>query len=780
MGLNHIREKEAERQRRESEERYRSLFGKASDGIFIMSPDGKLIDVNEAFARMHGYTTGELLQMNIRDLDTAKTAELIPERMQQLLAGEILACEVEHHHKDGHVFPLEVSANLISIGGESCIQSFHRDITERKQVEEALKVHLAFREGIVECAAEGICVCHDTPEYPYIKFTVWNSRMTEISGYTMEEINRLGWYQAVYPDPEVQGRAKDRMERMRQGDDLKGEDWEITRSDGTMRMITISTSALQGTGGTVHVLGLFQDITDRKQAEEELRESEARFRQMVESSPVPIGIAAEDGTIEYLNPRFVATFGYEREDIPRLDDWFQQAFPAPDYRRDVFLRWRKMMEDPGGRISDEGIDLEVTCKDGSVRVVELLPTVAGEKNLAIFRDITEQKRAEEEKRNLERQVHQEQKLESLGVLAGGIAHDFNNLLMVVLGHAELALKEISPMSPARRSLTEITTATHRAADLCRQMLAYAGKASFALERVGLRELVEEMAHLLKTAMSKKAILTLNLEKGLPPIEADPSQIRQIVMNLIINASEAIGDRSGVITVSVGATRCDEECLRRTQLHDDLVPGRYVHLEVTDTGHGMDAETRSRIFEPFFSTKFTGRGLGLAAVLGIVRSHKGALKVYSELGKGTTFKVLFPAMEDAGKDALTNASSPLADWRGKGTILLVDDEESLTALGTRMLEHLGFTVLTAADGMQAVELYRERGKEIDLVLMDLTMPHMDGAEAFGELRRLNPEVRVVLASGYSHEDVAPASPGRVSTGCCRNRTPSPICGNRSSG
>ena len=621
-----LRVKEAERRLRESEERYRSLFDKASDGVIIISPDGKLIEVNESFARMHGYSVGELLRMNIRDLDTPETARLIPERMRQLLAGELLAFEVEHRHKDGHVFPLEVSAGHISLGGESCIQCFHRDITERKRAEDARKVHLAFREGIVECAAEGICVCHDIPEHPYVQFTVWNSRMTEITGYTMEEINRLGWYQAVYPDPEVQGRAKDRMERMRQGDNLKGEDWEITRSDGTRRAITISTSTLQGSGGGVHVLGFFQDMTERK-------------------------------------------------------------------------------------------------------------------------------RAEEEKRNLELQVQQAQKMESLGVLAGGIAHDFNNILMAVLGHAELALEEISPMSPARGNLTEISTAARRAADLCREMLAYAGKASFALERVELRDLVEEMAHLLKTAISKKAILNLHLERGLPPIEADPSQIRQIVMNLIINASEAIGDRSGTITVSVGATRCCEEYLHKTELHDGLPPGLYVHLEVTDTGVGMDAPTRSRIFEPFFSTKFAGRGLGLAAVLGIVRAHNGALKVHSEPGKGTTFKVLFPTLEAAVEGGPADGSSPLAAWQGKGTILLVDDEESLIALGAQMLEHLGFTVLTAADGLQAVERYRERGKEIDLVLMDLTMPRMDGAEAIGELRRLNPEVRVVVASGYSPEDVA---------------------------
>ncbi|HWS16267.1 MAG TPA: response regulator, partial [Candidatus Methylomirabilis sp.] len=369
----------------------------------------------------------------------------------------------------------------------------------------------------------------------------------------------------------------------------------------------------------------------------------------------------------------------------------------------------------------------------------------------------ERRESEEEKLNRERQVQRSQKLESLGVLAGGIAHEFNNLLMVILGHAELALGAIPPTSPARGSLTEITTASRRAADLSHQMLAYAGKASFALERVELGELVEEMAHLLEAAISKKAILKRNLDRGLPPIQADLSQIRQVVMNLIINASEALGDRDGVITVSVGATRCDEEYLRKTELAGDLSPGLYVHLEVTDTGVGMDVQTRARIFEPFFSTKFIGRGLGLSAVLGIVRAHKGALTVYSEPGKGTVFKVLFPASEVAVEGALSNKPSPMADWKGTGTILLVDDEESLLALGARMLEDLGLTVLTAPDGRKAVDLYRERGKEIDLVLMDLTMPHMDGAEAFGELRRLNPSVRVVLASGYSPEDVTSRFP-----------------------
>ncbi|GAB4239869.1 MAG: hypothetical protein OHK0028_17850 [Deltaproteobacteria bacterium] len=368
-------------------------------------------------------------------------------------------------------------------------------------------------------------------------------------------------------------------------------------------------------------------------------------------------------------------------------------------------------------------------------------------------ELEARRRAEEENDALERKVRQAQKLESLGVLAGGIAHDFNNLLMVILGNAELALKGISPLSPARESISEILAAGRRASELCRQMLAYAGKSSFARERLDLSVLVEEMAHLLSSAVSKKAILNLHTGKHLSPILGDPSQLRQVVMNLILNASEAIGDRSGVITVLTGATRCDAEYLRKTELADDLAPGYYVHLEVSDTGCGIDPETRARIFEPFFTTKFTGRGLGLSAVLGIVRAHKGAIKVYTEPGKGTTFKILLPAVPD-DKAAAGSAGNPApAAWRGKGTILLVEDEESLSALGARMLEHLGFDVLTASDGRAAVERYREKSGAIDLVLMDLTMPHMDGAEALGELRRLNPNVRIVMSSGYSKEDLA---------------------------
>ena len=359
--------------------------------------------------------------------------------------------------------------------------------------------------------------------------------------------------------------------------------------------------------------------------------------------------------------------------------------------------------------------------------------------------------AEQQRHELETQVRQAQKLESLGVLAGGIAHDFNNLLTAILGHANLALMDLARDSPTYESLREIEQAAIRAAELCRQMLAYAGKGRFIIESVNLSRLIEELAQLLRISISKKVELRCQLAEGLPAIEADPTQMRQVAMNLVINAAEAIGEAEGVISLSTGVLQCSEDDLRGNQFVESPAPGRYVSLEVTDTGCGMDAETRARIFDPFFTTKFTGRGLGLAAVLGIVRSHRGTLSVESEPGRGTTFRVLFPASAETAVPAESGRDAP--PWRGTGTILLVDDEEAVRNIAARMLERCGFTVLRARDGREAVEIFRARTSEIVCVLLDLAMPRMDGEETYRELRRIHPGVRVVLASGYHDPEVA---------------------------
>jgi PAS domain S-box-containing protein len=369
----------------------------------------------------------------------------------------------------------------------------------------------------------------------------------------------------------------------------------------------------------------------------------------------------------------------------------------------------------------------------------------------VARDISERRRAEEERVKLATQMREVQKLESLGILAGGIAHDFNNLLMAILGNADLALFSLSPASPARPNVEEIARASQRAADLCRQMLAYSGKGRFVVGRYDLSEIVQEMAQMLEISVSKKATLRYSFGEKLPGVEADATQLRQVIMNLITNASEALGDQSGIISVSTGVMDCDRAYLAESHLDDKLPEGRYVYLEVADTGAGMDEETRQRIFDPFFTTKFTGRGLGLAVVLGIVRGHHGALKVYSEPGKGTSFKILLPAVAWGPEDRTSSPIQCTSRPHG-GTVLLVDDDAIVRQVGSQMLTLMGFKVLTAAHGLEAVKVFRAGAGEIDCVILDLTMPEMSGDEVFRELRHLKSDVCVIMSSGYNEQDV----------------------------
>ncbi len=377
---------------------------------------------------------------------------------------------------------------------------------------------------------------------------------------------------------------------------------------------------------------------------------------------------------------------------------------------------------------------------------------------ALGREVQRRKEAEAQRRKLEEQMLQTQKLESLGVLAGGIAHDFNNLLTSVIGYCDLAQLEVAPSSPAYTLIEDAVQGARRAAELTQQMLAYAGKARFTVGPVQLSQLVMDITRLLEVSISKKCVLRYDLMPELPHCEADATQLRQVIMNLLINASEAIGDRSGTITIATGAAWCDAQYLRENHVDDGLAEGLYVHLKVADSGHGMTADVRARIFDPFYTTKFTGRGLGLAAVLGIVRAHGGAIRVYSEPGRGTTFKLLFPALPVA-EGVPVRAPAADAGWRGSGTVLVVDDEESIRALGQHILERLGFTVVTAADGREALHRYRELADASPIVLLDLTMPHLDGAATFRELRQLRPDVRVVLMSGYSEQAVEPQFAGK---------------------
>jgi PAS domain S-box-containing protein len=357
-------------------------------------------------------------------------------------------------------------------------------------------------------------------------------------------------------------------------------------------------------------------------------------------------------------------------------------------------------------------------------------------------DITERKQAEEDKLALEQQLQQAQRLESLGVLAGGIAHDFNNILTVIISSCSLA--QIRP-NMTGDLLPEIEKAAQRAADLCRQMLAYAGKSHMNMKKIKMTALVDDMLKMLRSTINQNVVITTDISADLPVIIGDSSQLRQVIMNLIVNAAEAIGDAQGEVRVSLSKKVLNKDGAEKDYFGKIIPHGCYACLEVADSGCGMNDETYNRIFEPFYTTKFTGRGLGMSAVLGIIKTHNGAFQLSSEPGKGTTFKIFLPVQITAGEESLQHVSS--ATWQGSGTILLAEDEEQIKLVAKAMLETLGFTVIEASNGKEALELYRKNAADINLVITDLGMPVMDGYQLFRELKALRPDLPIIISSGF---------------------------------
>lgn len=476
-----------------------------------------------------------------------------------------------------------------------------------------------------------------------------------------------------------------------------------------------------------------------------------RYRDLFEFAPDGYLVTDADGTIQEANQAAARLLGVRQDFLAGkplvvfVAGEAHRAFSAylarlHDGHLDRVAEWQTTVQPRSGP------PFPITVTTGRIR--DRKGRLVGLRWL--LRDSTERVRTEVARRQWEAQLQHTQRLESLGVLAGGIAHDFNNLLTGVLGSAELALLRLPQDAPARPEVEQIVTAAHRAADLTGQMLAYSGRGTFCVQPILLPALIREMEPLLRASLPKTCTLDFHLGGALPAIEADATQLRQVVMNLVLNAGEALGDTDGVLTVRVAGRECDRAYLAGGVLDTKIPEGPYVALEVTDTGCGMSEETQARMFEPFFTTKFTGRGLGLAAVLGIVRGHRGTIRVTSEPGRGTQIEALFPPTE---KPVLPRPLAPpvAPDWRGTGTILVVDDEPHIRAVAELALKKTGFTVLTAADGQEAVAVFQEHAPTIRAVLLDLTMPHMDGAATARALRQIRPEVRIVLSSGYTAEE-----------------------------
>ncbi len=513
------------------------------------------------------------------------------------------------------------------------------------------------------------------------------------------------------------------------------------------------------------ICGIARDITEQRKSEDILRSERERAQRYLDLAAVMFIAIDTAGIVTLVNKKSCEVLGYTEEEIVG-SNWFDNYLPSN--QRETVRNVHEQLS--SGEIEPiEYFENTILTNSGEERLIAWHNSILRDNDgiitgsLSSGEDITDRIKAEKEKQILELQIQHAQKLESLGVLAGGIAHDFNNILMAVLGNADLALQDLSTANPAYSNIKEIENAARRAADLARQMLAYSGKGKFLIEKISLNEAVEEMTNMLNVSISKKAVIKYHLTDNLPLIEADATQMRQIIMNLVTNASDAIDKTSGVISLSTGAVDCDAAYLASTYIDEELPEGQYVFVEVTDTGSGMSEETMQKLFDPFYSTKFTGRGLGLSAVLGIIRGHSGAIKVYSEPGKGSSIKILFPACCAYDEISISEDERSSKEWSGSGTILLVDDEESILSIGRKMIERLGFDVLTARDGREALNQFDANPEGIDLVILDLTMPHLDGEETFRELRRLRKDIRILMSSGYNEQEITQRFAGKSLAG-----------------
>jgi two-component system cell cycle sensor histidine kinase/response regulator CckA len=497
----------------------------------------------------------------------------------------------------------------------------------------------------------------------------------------------------------------------------------------------------------VHQIELEMQNEELRGAQVELDVSRARYFDLYDLAPVGYVTVGENGLIQQSNLTIATLLGVTRADLSQrpLSRFIQKE------DADGFYLLRKKLLATGKAQSSE---LRLVKHDGATIWAHLEATAAEDAGEPVIRivlsDVTVRKQAEHERERLEIKMQEAQKLESLGVLAGGIAHDFNNLIAVILGNIDLAKRTLPPGSPVLAYLEPIKEAALRAADLCTQMLSYSGQGRFVIQRLNLSEVVQTTAQLLKISISNRVDLQFHLAPDLPPVKADTTQLQQVIMNLVINASEAIGDKQGTINLTTGFTRLDRAEPPGAEPTSEPLAGAFVWLEVSDTGSGMNKETQKKIFDPFYTTKFTGRGLGLAAVLGIVRGHKGTIRVKSEPNLGTTFKLQFPIASVDPESTPTPQPAP-ARSQGRGTVLVVDDELTIREFVAEMLTVDGFEPVLAADGSEALEIFRADPDRFTLVLLDLTMPKMGGAETFPELRKLRSDIRIVLMSGYDQQE-----------------------------
>lgn len=705
--------------------------------IVEVDAKGRNLYVSPSLISILGYDASEAMQFTswkaVHEGDRAEVGQ-VSRTLRD--TGQPVQALFRARHKSGHWVWLETtSAPFETVRGEKRAVIFARDVSDTQETHEALRASEARFRAVTHNAPDLIVELDREGRVLFISENV--TRLTgrpasAIVDRTLREFVASG---GMHPeDPNA-------MDEIFQAASQEASHFtRLRHADGSWRWFSNRFSTYRAGDGGERVLVSARDVTEWHRAQQDLRDSEERYRAITESAREIISECDAEGRVLYVSPALETVLGYTPAQIAGTTPTL--IVDPAEVERIV----EQFLETVETGVPTLTAPFRCRHRDGTWRWLES-QTIAYERTtgerrfLTVTRNVTE-------RHNLEERFQQAQRLEGLGVLAGGIAHDFNNLLTPILGDTGLALMELPENSPARALLRRVERAARRAAALTHQMLAYAGKGTVQVEPLDLSELVREMMQLLESSVARRDTLKTDLSDDLPTIEGDLAQLSQVVMNLITNAAEAVGESGGHIWIRTGTLDAPTET--PADWHGEpLPPGPVVFVEVGDDGCGMDTETRSHIFDPFFTTKFAGRGLGLAAALGIVRSHGGAIEIETEPGEGTRFRVLFPAR--GAEAAAAQAVPPTElDWRGSGTVLVVDDDPGVRDVVAATFERAGLHVFTADNGTTGVDLYRRHAREIDLVVLDHTMPAESGEACFDAIRRVRSDARLLLISGYSEE------------------------------
>ena len=728
----------------------KSIINGTTDAVFIKDTMGRYVVVNDEVVRLFGKPRAEIIGRDDTHFFSPEDARLLRSNDREVMVGDGVVTNEEHitTGDQSRVYLATKGPLHDEQGAVSGLFGISRDITPFKRAELETRRYSQLLKRTGEIALVGGWELDLATMKLFWSELVY--QIHEIDPGTEISVEAAIGYYAPEARPVIEDAVKSLMES---GTPFDLELPMISARHNPL-WVRAQGEAEYSEGKITKIFGSLQNITERKQMEEQLRQSNEQLRFVLEGSQLGFwDWNMESGEVAR-NERWAEMLGYTLREVQlTVSQWTTLMHPEDQDRA-----WKSINDHLEGREPLHEVEYRMLAKDGQykwildrARVVKRGADGKPVRMSGTHTDVTERRRMEEEKQSLDQQMQHAQRLESLGVLSGGIAHDFNNILAIIIGHCALA--KMGPQR-AEESIREIESAAERAAELCRQMLAYAGKSQFVRTTVNFRDLVDDMIRMLRPTISQKVELSIDLSAEIPLISGDASQLRQIAMNLFINASEAIGPGQGRIRVSLAQVEFVEGEPSKDYLGRIIPPGSYACLEVSDNGCGMDEESMRRIFEPFYTTKFTGRGLGMSAVLGIITSHLGALQLSSELGRGTSFKVYLPVRGgDGAHDGAPVTSVASTPWSGSGTVLLVEDECQVRMVARILLEDFGFSVLEAGDGQEALELYQRNPSDIRLVLTDMGMPVMDGYDLCLELRKLDPELPIIISSGFGDTDVA---------------------------